>query len=198
MSDVNTCKKQRGTVLLVSLILLVMMTLVAVSGIRLASSNLSVIGNEQFRSEAENIAHYELELALNAPDITALNVNRTTALPAFQQLDGSDVVTTAGNAYAITVPPPCWTRFRFRTYAELLELGGGDILERHLSCVASSAMASDINIVTAAASNDNTNCALALWEATANVAVEGSGSNATWIQGIELDTLAPDASQQCL
>jgi hypothetical protein len=67
-------RRQDGAVLLVSLIMLVLMTLFALTGIRLSSVNLRIIGNYQWQKETEILVDTALEQVLS----DAANFSPTT------------------------------------------------------------------------------------------------------------------------
>ena len=56
---------QRGIVLITSIVMLVMMSLIAITMIRLGTRHTQVVNNEQLRVEAEAAANYALDLVLN-------------------------------------------------------------------------------------------------------------------------------------
>lgn len=57
-------KKQRGITLLVSLIMLVVLTLMVVSAIRMSNSNLKTVGNMQIKNEATAAAQQAIEMII--------------------------------------------------------------------------------------------------------------------------------------
>lgn len=59
---------QRGATLLISLIMLVVLTLFAVSGFNLSSVNLKIAGNFQHQKYMEAVAQQGIEVALSHPD----------------------------------------------------------------------------------------------------------------------------------
>jgi Tfp pilus assembly protein PilX len=61
-------RKQRGATLLVGLVMLVVLTLLVVSAIRVSSTNLKVVGNMQVKSEAVAAAQQAIEGILS--DVT--------------------------------------------------------------------------------------------------------------------------------
>lgn len=61
--------RQRGATLLVGLIILVVLTLLAVSAIRSSSLNLRIVGNMQFKSEAEAAAQQAIEQVMSSSAI---------------------------------------------------------------------------------------------------------------------------------
>ena len=60
-------RKQRGTTLIIALIMLVLLTLFAVSSFNTANTNLKVVGNMQQRSEALNAAQQAIESVISTP-----------------------------------------------------------------------------------------------------------------------------------
>jgi type IV pilus assembly protein PilX len=85
----RTHLKQRGAALVVGLLLLVVLTLLAVSGMNMASTELVMAGNEQYRSNAFHAAETGIEQALSVlstvPQTGAATVVAATEVP------GSDV-----------------------------------------------------------------------------------------------------------
>jgi Tfp pilus assembly protein PilX len=59
--------RQRGTTLIVALIMLVLLTLFAVSSFNTANTNLRIVGNMQQKTEALNSAQEAIETALSTP-----------------------------------------------------------------------------------------------------------------------------------
>ena len=57
----NTFWQQRGSSLLLSLVMLVVLTLLVVSAIRISNSNLKTVGNMQFKNEAVAAAQQAIE-----------------------------------------------------------------------------------------------------------------------------------------
>ena len=58
--------KQRGSTLIIALIMLVLMTLIAVSAINMSTSGIHVVGNAQFRQEAAAAAQQAIETVLSS------------------------------------------------------------------------------------------------------------------------------------
>ena len=85
--------KQRGSILMISLIMLVVLTLLVISAMRSSNSNLRVVGNMQMQQEAESAAQQAVE--------QIISYNFTT-LPA------SSVITVSYGTtdYTVTVPAP--------------------------------------------------------------------------------------------
>lgn len=71
---------QRGSTLLVALVMLVMLTLIAISSMNASTSSIQIVGNAQFREEANAAAQQAIEVVLS-------NNGFTTMLPAQQDID---------------------------------------------------------------------------------------------------------------
>lgn len=80
MLNIHWHKKQHGSTLLVGMIMLILLTLLAVSAIQSTTSNLQVVGNAQFREEATAAAQQAIENVISSPAFT-------TAVPAEQNID---------------------------------------------------------------------------------------------------------------
>lgn len=183
--------RQTGAVLFVGLIMLILITLLAVSAIRLANTNLLVVGNEQFQKEAEGAANYHLDLALNTSDVTSLNVNRSAQLPAFVGTTES-----AETNYTITIPPPTCKRYRYLKKSELVNADNSVPLA-NLACFGSTSGTGITLVVDASALNDNSLCATSLWEMTADVELPGTGARTQLVQGLEMRIDYAEAKDAC-
>lgn len=182
---------QRGAVLFVGLIMLILITLLAVSAIRLANTNLLVVGNEQFQMEAEQAANYHLDLALNADDFTTRDVDRSVSLPAFSGATESDAT-----SYAVTIPPPKCKRYRYLKKSELVNADNSVPMD-NLACFGSAPSPGITLVVDAASLNDNSLCATSLWEMTAEVELPGAGAKTQIHQGIEMRIDYAEAKDAC-
>lgn len=87
--------KQRGSTLLIALVMLVLLTLIAISAMNASSSSIQVVGNAQFREEANAAAQQAIETVIS-------NTNFQTTAPASQNVD----INGDGNAdYNVTFAP---------------------------------------------------------------------------------------------
>ena len=89
---------QRGATLIVSLLMLIMMTMLALSSINISNTNLKVIGNMQISRELEAAAQQGIEQMLSDDDYYTASDGSTTTL-----VGGGDV--TVGT-YTVTVSEP--------------------------------------------------------------------------------------------
>ena len=63
-------KQQRGSTLMVALIMLVLLTLIAVSAINSTTPSIQVVGNAQHRDEASAVAQQAIEQVISSSDFT--------------------------------------------------------------------------------------------------------------------------------
>lgn len=187
----NDYARQTGAVLFVGLIMLILITLLAISAIRLANINLLAVGNEQFQKEAEDAANYHLDLTLNTNDVTSVNVNRSAPLPAFAGTSES----TETN-YTVTIPPPTCKRYRYLKKSELVN-ADNSVPSDNLACFGSTSGTGITLVVDASALNDNSLCATSLWEMTADVELPGTGARAQMVQGVEMRIDYAEAKDAC-
>lgn len=209
MKHLRARAPQQGAVLFVGLIMLILITLLAVSAIRLANTNLLVVGNEQFQKEAEDAANYHLDLALNSNEFTARNVNRSAPLPAF-----SGAAVTPETNYTVTVPPPKCKRYRYIKQNELLAKRTVTVTEvvegvetavekvedyvpiANVACFGGKS--NDIMIIDPTTNTSgNSLCATSLWEMTANVELPNASAKAQVAQGVEMRIDYAEAQSAC-
>ena len=106
--------KQRGVVLVVSLIMLVILTLLVVASVKLSTTNLKIVGNEQALRAMEAAAQQAIETTVqninfSAPVVTtpvAVNAGTTNAASvaiAVPECQGS--VSVTGNSIGIGALP---------------------------------------------------------------------------------------------
>ncbi len=60
-------KKQQGMTLVIALVMLVVITILGISAIRMNNFSMLVVGNMQWRKSAENLAMMAIEQTMNSP-----------------------------------------------------------------------------------------------------------------------------------
>lgn len=146
--------RQRGVVLILSLIMLVVLTLLAISAIRLSTVNLRAVANAQVRSEAMSAAQRTIDLILSS--------NFTDNIAGTEQVL---TVTEGGKNYTVSVTRPCLVSLTPIKNADL------DItLTEDLKCVDT-------------VSNPYSACAQTIWQLQANASSGWFGANITLTQG---------------
>lgn len=161
--SVPGCRRQRGSVLIVSLIMLVVMTLLAVSAIRLSTVNLRNVNGAQIRSEATSAASRQLD--------QFLNTNFVANIAAIVAASPYTVVIDSGKSYNVTVATPCLKQ-RALIPVALLPTDPTDPASKCRDGAYS-------------------RCENTVWQMSASVSDLFSGANAQVIQGvgIRLDTV---------
>jgi Tfp pilus assembly protein PilX len=91
--------RQRGTTLIVVLVMLVVLTLLAVAGMRMSTSSLQIVGNMQARKFVDNVASQAIEDVMNS--IAPFN---SPAGGVTLRSGGSTVVANPGVALALPSP----------------------------------------------------------------------------------------------
>ncbi len=92
-------KKQRGMTLVIALVMLVVITILGISAIRMSSSSLQIVGNMQWRKAAENLAMTAIEQTMNS----SAPFYSPTAVVAFTAPAGYTV--TIGNRTCLRSTP---------------------------------------------------------------------------------------------
>ena len=101
---------QRGSTLLLALVMLVLLTLMAISAINSTTSSIQVVGNAQFREEANAAAQQAIENVISS---------NFTANPTAAATAASTAVSFGAASYNVTVAVPTCTSSVAMTNAEL-------------------------------------------------------------------------------
>jgi len=100
-------QRQQGMTLLVALVLLVMVTLLALSAFRMSNTNLKVVSSMQGRTESVSAAQAAIEQVISTGAFT-VDPTVTAATPVAIDLDGDGVA-----EYSVTLSPkPTCLRWR--------------------------------------------------------------------------------------
>lgn len=189
MTKTLSRRRQQGATLIVGLIMLILMTLIALSAIRLSNTNLRIVGNEQFRNEAQAAAEYALDTAANSATFASANTTTTT-------------VSVGLADYTVTVNKPDCKRYRTIPKAELVTSSSGIpvIAEGDVPCFTGSS-SSPLTIVNASAlggSAGESLCAGTLWEVQSTaIPTDATGTTVAVSEGIEVRMTVPDAQSAC-
>lgn len=181
-------KSQRGATLIVALILLVVMSLFAVSAFLFSTTHLRIVGNMQARSEGEAAAQVAIEQAVSSPTF-ALNPAQAASVP---------LVVDNGNArYTVRITPvPSCYRVRIVKNSELDPASAADV-----SCVRSGTVqmpgVTQPTQAQAGQLADNSLCADTEWDIRAEVSDGRSGALVAVHQGAALRMIESDAINLC-
>ena len=183
-----------GAVLFVALIIVLLMTLLAVAAMRLTTTNLQAVGNEQFQTEAQAAAGFALDQTVNNQDFIDFPI--TTQKVSLTQADS----TTDPSALAVTLSVPACQRHRMIKKNELVTQVGGQstVSSQDLPCFAglSSGGITIMDLSAVATSSDDSLCTTALFNVQADVNDPTTSASVTINQGIELrmESTAADAT----
>jgi len=173
---------QRGATLLVALIMLVLLTLFAVSALNTSTTNLKVVGNMQARTEALNAAQQTIDTVISTPlfstnpagaVLNACGAPNTLCVNAA----GSFVTNPSDPSILYTIrltPQPTCVTVRAFTNQEAVNQNAPECT---VGTTPGSAGIQD-------AMTQNSLCADSVWEITAESVAAVSGAKATVTQGI--------------
>ncbi len=189
-------RRQRGTTLIVALIMLVLLTLFAVSSMNTANTNLRVVGNMQEKNEALAATQQVLESVISTPQFIA---NPANAVPvpcgqankACTDVTGDGVpeftTTLLGPDAAAPAQPTCITVSPIKnqnlTLTDPEDLGCASGQQQQFG-------------VAGAVTGDSL-CANTVWEIRARTVSENTGATVTVTQGVGVRVSADAAGSSC-
>lgn len=180
---------QRGATLVVALVMLVLMTLLAVSAINLSSGNLKMVGNMQYQQEATSAA----QVAVNQVLSRASYLTQPASTP------GSITVNVNGHDYAVQVARPCLKSAAVITIAELSSLPPAEAAR----CRTSSAVANS-GLLGQNPGGMPSDCSRVTWEIRATVNDPATNAQAEIVEGASMkmdrilaDIYKNDAAMRC-
>ena len=181
---------QRGATLVIALIMLVLLTLFAISALNTGTTDLKVIGNMQARTEAMNAAEQAIETVISTTqfvsDPAKAVINPCGADNTLcTDINGDGVVdyTTKLN------PQPSCVTVKPIKLTELVLTNPAD-----LACSAGQSQQFGV----AGAVTGGSLCADSVWEITAETTSAASGATATVTQGVGIRISTDDMATSCL
>ena len=185
-------RSQRGATLLMGLIMLVLLTLMGLSAINSATSNLKVVGNMQYQQEALGAAQVAINKVLSKGSYFSDPSTAPTS-------DSVDVTGDAVSDYTVTLAQPCILSTKDILVSELNMTDPNDLL-----CTSSSVVknAGILGQATGAAKSD---CANVTWRINASVVDPETKASVTLVQAakqkmdrILASAYSADATKRCL
>ncbi len=185
---ISACR-QSGATLLVSLIMLVLLTMFAISSLNTANTNLKVVGNMQAKSEAMNIAQEAIETVLSTTLFISNPANAVLTPCGGANTLCSDINSDGTNDYTTVLSPAprCVTVKPIKS-SELILTNTED-----LNC--STGQAQQFGI--AGAVTGDSLCSNTVWEITAVTTGTNSGASVTLTQGVGVRISSDDAGGSC-
>ena len=177
MTHAHPLQRQRGMTLLVAMIILVMITLLAVSAYRVSNTNLRVVGSMQGRQEGVSAAQAVIDQVLSSIQFT-----RAPAGEAAKHW-GIDINGDTKEDYDVklTPQPRC-----IRVAPVVL---GAKIAPNDLPCVGSAVLGK---------AHLSAYCSDTIWEVTATTQDKLTGANTTVRQGVGVRVAVDDAASSCI
>jgi Tfp pilus assembly protein PilX len=170
--------KQRGITLFVALVMLVMVTLLAVSSFRVSNTNLKVVASMQGKGEATSAAQAAIEQVLSSAAFAA-DPAAVAAVPITVDMNGD------GKAdYSVDIQPkPACLKARPTNPAEL------DITKDSDRPCFGTALIGQANLATS--------CAETIWEVSAKTKDTLTGAETLVRQGVSMRTSTTEAESSC-
>lgn len=189
-------RREQGITLLVALILLVVMTLLAISAFHLGTTQTVVVGNAQRKMQAEAAAQLAIDTVVNSSNFTK---NPAQAI-LNSGCDGGGVnklcVSSNGdgvNDITVTLTPKPYCVTAASIPANQLDLSNGSS-SPDLGCLSSP---QQNQFAVEGATSGNTICANSTWEVNAVAADSTTGTSVTVTQGVAQRILTAQMSSYC-
>lgn len=175
--SIPTPQRERGMTLLVAMIILMMITLLAVSAYRVSNTNLKIVGSMQGRQEGQSAAQAVIEQV-----ISSLQFTRSPGGVAAAHW-GIDMSGDGKEDYDVKLSPQprC-----LRTAPVVL---GAKIAAADLPCVGSAVLGK---------AHLSAYCSDTIWEITATTQDKLTGANTTVRQGVAVRVAVDDAGSSCI
>jgi len=182
----TSSRRQRGATLLVALIMLVLLSLFAVSSLNTANTNLKVVGNMQAKSEALNAAQEAVETVISTTQFISNPANAVLNPCGAANTICTDVTGDGNPEYTTTLTPqPACVTVKPIKNSELVLTNTED-----LGCAAGQVQQFGV----AGAVTGDSLCSNTVWEITARTVGAGSGATVTVTQGIGVRISADEAA----
>jgi len=185
-----TQHRQRGATLLVVMVILMAMTWFVLSGYRLSSQHLQIVGNSQARQQALAAAQRAIEETISS-NLFTKDPAAIAAAPITTDIDGDGVA----DLTAVLSPAPECYRVRNVKTSELDISNAADRV-----CLQSTSGGGGVVVAAASllpTSAGNSLCAKTEWDIAAKVDDARSGTSLTVHQGVAIRTEAANASSFC-
>jgi Tfp pilus assembly protein PilX len=168
--------RQRGATLIVSLIMLLLITMLAVSSFTLGKSNLQIVGNMQQRGQAFAAAEAAVATVISSTQFSLTPTNAIAAPCMGANTTCASVNGSATNDIVVTVTAVCdSTQPILNTQLNFNNPNDAGCLQ---------GAAQDFGV--AGASNNNSMCSNNVWEIQASATDQMSGANYVVDQGVML------------
>lgn len=185
--------RERGFTMIVALVFLLLISLLAISGMRSSTTNLLIAGNMQARAEATQAAQVLIEQTISTTEFTTNPSGVANAAKVTTDFNGDgavDSVATLANASGTVTPPAC-IRARAIPVSEL------DITNANDQGCFQSSSAMNNGIVGGASGGSTSLCANTEWDVSARGVDTRSSTSVVLHQGVSLRTDSIDLANKC-
>lgn len=184
---------QRGFSLVVGLIMLVLLTLLAITGFKLGINQTAIVGNAQHRNEGLDAAQQAIDTVLNSSNFT---INPAAAIPSSNCVNGNpnslcvDVNGDGANDFKVTLTPqPACV-----SAAPIPVVSLNLALPDDLACTLQTQQT--FGIANANLSG-NSLCANSNWEVGAEAVDSATSTKVKVVQGVAVRIAATDMTTNC-
>lgn len=179
-------RSQQGATLLVALIMLVVLTLFAISAFNTGTTNIKVVGNMQARSEALNVAQQAIETVISTPLFISSPANAVLNPCGAANTLCTDITGTGVTEYTTKLNPQPGCVVVVPIKNEQLNLSNSE----DLGCAAGQLQQFGV----AGAVTGNSLCANTVWEITAETTGAATGAKVKVTQGVGVQVGIDDTS----
>lgn len=186
----RAARRQQGATLIIALIMLVLLSLFAVSSLNTAKTNVLVVGNMQMRNEALNASQETVEKVISTPQFISDPANAV-----IDPCSGPNTLCTDLNGDSVAdftttlTPQPTCVAVKPIKNTELVLTNPED-----LGCSAGQQQQFGV----AGAVTGDSLCANTVWEISARTVGANTGATVTVKQGVGVRVSADAASSSCL
>lgn len=183
-------RRERGATLVIALIMLVLLTLFALSAMNTGTTNLKIVGNMQSRTEAMTTAQEAVETVISTPLFIASPSNAVLNPCGATNTLCTDVNGDGVNDYTTRlVPQPACVSKQVIKVSDLNLASSDDV-----GCTTGQAQTFGV----AGASTGDSLCASTVWEITAETTSAATGAAATVTQGVGVRISTDNMATSCL
>ena len=191
-------RRQAGATLIVTLVMLIMLTLFAISAMNTSTTNLQVVGNMQIRHEGLRASNEAIEATLSTTQFLE-TPNNAVAVPCGAQNTLCTDLNGDGVPELITrlTPAPACVQAKI---IKVNELTINNPLSQDVACL--QAQQQGVFAVAGAQMSGESLCGATMWEITAQTLQAGAGTatsdvNVTATQGVAVRMKALDIPTSC-
>ncbi len=185
----TAARRQQGSTLIIALIMLVLLTLFAVSSLKTAKTNLLVVGNMQMKNEARNASQEAIERVISTPQFISDPANAVINPCSGPNTFCTDINGDGAADFTSTLTPQ-------PTCVAVKPIKNADLVFTNLEDLGCSAGQQQQFGVAGAVTGDSL-CSNTVWEITAETIGTTTGAKAGVTQGIGVRVSSDAAGTSC-